>query len=271
MQSIVWSTTQLVASFVLPPGVLLVLMAIGMSQGPNRRWGRWLTVASLVLLTAISIRAVAYLLTQPFEAAWPPLSASAIHGLPKGAMIVVLGGGRTLGAIEYPEHEALSAASLRRSRYGVRLAKETGLPLSVSGGRPGGGELSEGVLMRRLIEDELNYPVAIVEDQSFDTRQSAQFMAERLERLGIQTVVLVTDVLHMPRAVRAFESFGLHVIPAPLNFRTATPLRPPDFLPSAEGLWLSQSVFHELIGNVWYRWRRAIGGLFPPATEKQAA
>jgi hypothetical protein len=48
------------------------------------------------------------------------------------------------------------------------------------------------------------------------------------------------------------------VIRAPMDFRAGALLNLTDFLPSAEGLKLSAYVFHELIGEVWYRARRAI-------------
>jgi len=270
MQSIVWNATQLISSLVLPPGVFFVLLAIGLWQGPKRRWAQWLAIGSLVAFVLASLPVVAYLLLRPFETAWPPLDPARLHGLPKEeSMIVVLGGGRTLGAIEFPEHEALSSASLERSRYGVKLAKGSGLPLGVSGGKPGGGEISEGALMQYLIENELRHPVTVVEDRSFDTRQSAQFMANELQRLGKHTVVLVTDVVHMPRAARAFQSAGLQVIPAPMNFCATAPLRLPDFLPSVNGLKLSRYVLHELIGEAWYRWRRTIDMLLSVQTEER--
>ena len=259
MDTLIWTATNLVANFILPPTLFFGLMAIGLWQGRRKRWARWLTVGSLIVFVLLSVSAVSSLLVQPFEAASPPLDTARIRDLPKqGAMIVVLGGGRRLGALEYPGGEALGPASLERSRYGARLAKMTRLPLGVSGGKPDGGILSEAALMQDFIETELKQPVAIVEDQSFDTRQNAQFMLARLAPLKIHTIILVTDVLHMPRASRTFESLEVKVIPAPIGFRTTTPLNVTDFLPSADGLGLSAYVFHELIGEVWYRARRAV-------------
>ena len=264
MDTLIWTVTNLIANFILPPTLFFGLMAIGLWQGRKRRWARWLTVGSLIVFVLLSVNAVSYLLVQPFETASPPLDSARIHDLPRqGAMIVVLGGGRRLGAIEYPGGETLGSASLERSRYGARLAKMTGLPLSVSGGKPDGGNLSEAALMKDFIETELNHPVAMVEDQSFNTRQNAQFMLARLVPLKIDTIILVTDVLHMPRAARTFESLGAKVIPAPIGFRTTAPINVTDFLPSFGGLRLSTYVFHELVGEVWYRARRAIAINYP--------
>ncbi len=259
MDTLIWTATNLIANFILPPTLFFVLLAIGLWQGGRRRWARWLAAASLIALVLLSVNAVSRLLVQPFETASPPLDSVRIRELPKqGAMIVVLGGGRRLGALEYPGGETLGSASLERSRYGARLAKATGLPLAVTGGKPDGGILSEAALMKDFIEAELKQPVAIVEDQSFDTRQNAQFILAQLAPLKIGTIILVTDVLHMPRAARTFEALGAKVIPAPMDFRTSAPLNVTDFLPSAGGLRLSAYVFHEWIGEIWYRSRRAI-------------
>ena len=257
MDTLFWAVTNLVANLMLPPTLFFVMIAIGLSQAGKRRWGRWLAGVSLLALTLLSVPAVSYLLAQPFEAASSPLDSAQFNDLPKqGAMIVVLGGGKRLGAIEYPEGETVSSSSEERSRYGTRLAKMTGLPLSVSGGKPNGGNLSEAALMKIFIETELNQRVTIVEDQSFDTRQSAQFTLARLAPLKVDTIVLVTDTLHMPRAARAFEALGAKVIRAPMNFRAGAPLNLIDSLPSSAGLYLSAYVLHELIGQVWY-WARS--------------
>lgn len=262
MDTLIWTATNLIANLILPPTLFFGLMAIGLWQGGKKRWGRWLTAGSLIVFVLLSLSAVSRLLVQPFETASPPLDSARIRDLPRqGAMIVVLGGGRRLGALEYPGGETLGAPSLERSRYGARLAKMTGLPLGVSGGKPDGGNLSEAALMKDFIETELKQPVAIVEDQSFDTRQNAQYMLARLAPRKIDTIILVTDVLHMPRASQTFESLGMKVIPAPMDFRATAPLSVLDFLPSAGGLRLSAYVFHELIGEVWYRARRAVAML----------
>src|SRR3972149_7624728 len=137
MDSVIWTATNLIAHLFLPPTLFFGLMAIGLWQGGKRRWGRWLAAASLLALVLLSVSGVSRLLVQPFEAASPPLDSARIHDLPtKGAVIVVLGGGRRLGALEYPGGETLRAPALERSRYGARLAEATGLPVGGSGGGP---------------------------------------------------------------------------------------------------------------------------------------
>jgi uncharacterized SAM-binding protein YcdF (DUF218 family) len=255
---LIWNMTNLVAAILLPPMPFFILIGIGLWQAHRRRWARWLAICSLCVLMLISINAVSDMLLRSFEQASPPLDMARIQSLPKqGVMIVVLGGRIRAGALEYPEGETLGGGSLSRIRYAVRLSKAIGLPLAVSGGKRVGGSMGEGSLTRNFIETELRHPVALVEDKSLDTRQSAQFTVALIDPKKFHTIVLVTDVVHMPRAARAFEALGVKVIRAPTGYQSAAPLRPTDFLPSAGGLAVSTYALHEWLGEIWYRLRRA--------------
>ena len=263
MDSMVWTLTNLVTSLILPPGLCFVLIGVGLWHGRKHRWAHWLAGCSLVLFVCLSLNVVAYSLAGLFENDWPALDPAVARRLPSDhTVIVVLGGGRTLGAIEYPERETLSSASLRRSVYAARLAEQTGLRLAVSGGKPSGGALGEAVLMKKFIEGSLKRSVAFVEEQSFDTRQNAIYMTKALAQESVSTIVLVTDVLHMPRSVHAFQAAGsatgLTIVPAPMYFLATAPLNITDFLPSVSGLEISRYALHEFVGEIWYRLRRSI-------------
>ena len=261
MQSLIWSATNLITALILPPGIFFVLLAAGLFWSRKHRWARWLAGVSLAAFVLLTLKVVAFALVAPFEARWPPLDPQAARRLaPAQAMIVVLGGGRTMGALEYPEHETLSAASLRRTVFAAQLAERTGLPLAVTGGSPDGGKLGEADLMQALLERGFRQRVALVEASSFDTRQNALYVAKALAARNIGTVVLVTDVLHMPRAARAFEAAGLKVLAAPMYFQASAPLNVTDFLPSSSALELSRYALHELVGAAWYELRRRLDG-----------
>lgn len=255
MESLAWTAKNIVATLVLPPASLLILIALGLWFA-RARWGRWLAGTSLALLALLSIPAVGILLATPFERAYPPLDLEAMKQRPKeGMMVVVLGGGRDLGGIEYPEGERLNDASLRRARYGAYVARELRLPVAVSGGKPTGGKHSEAALMKRFIEGELKRPVALSEEESRDTRQNAQYLARKLRTLGVRNIVLVTDVTHMQRAAGAFSATGLGVTPAPLYYFSRAPLGVSEYLPRDDGMRKSGRVLHELLGALWYRWK----------------
>ncbi len=53
-------------------------------------------------------------------------------------MIVILGGGRRIGAMEYPQYQDqnIEARAMERVRYGVTLSQATRLPILIAGGAP---------------------------------------------------------------------------------------------------------------------------------------
>lgn len=207
-------------------------------------------------MALFSLPITGLLLAQPFEAHYPPLEWRGLKLQDeKRCMVVVLGAGRDLGALEYPERERLSSASLQRVRYGAKVASALGVRLAVSGGAPRAGHNSEAALMRDFVVDELKQQVAVVEDRSSNTRENAAFMSEKLRPLGVTRIVLVTDVTHMARAVWAFQRTGLDIVPAPMRFDSQAPRQPTDFIPSSEGMEKSHRVLRELLGMLWYRLR----------------
>jgi uncharacterized SAM-binding protein YcdF (DUF218 family) len=94
-----------------------------------------------------------------------------------------------------------------------------------------------------------------VEGQSRDTRDNAGLSAPMLAAAQVDTIVLVTSAMHMPRAAALFRSRGLTVIPAPV-----TDYSPADgvytrWLPSAGGLDDSRNAVYELLGGLVAAWR----------------
>ena len=64
-----------------------------------------------------------------------PVTVAQMADLPKErSMIVILSAGKR-SALEYPSGETASPLTVQRARYGAWLAKETGLPMAVAGGR----------------------------------------------------------------------------------------------------------------------------------------
>lgn len=241
------------SSLLLPPTSLIALTIVGVLALKRRRaFGLVLIVVSQLLLLALATPIVANALVRSLE----PLPAS-IDQIKRAQAIVVLGGGRNLGAPEWGG-ETVNDYTLRRARYGARLARETGLPVYVSGGKPTGGQLAEGTLMRELIARELNSPVKWVDAVSETTREQARITAQDLKPQQISRIALVTDAVHMPRAQRAFELAGLAVIAAPTGYSAQRPFAPYQLIPGPVALlhshvalreWASQ-LHHHLLALV---------------------
>lgn len=253
--SISWLITNLLASALLPPFNGLMLAGLGILLWHSRpRLARFLVISGVLLVTALSLGIVARALLVPLEIKYPPLDAGKLDKLDVGA-IVVLGAGRYRGAPEFAEDDVIGPA-LDRLRYGALLARKSKKPLLVTGGNPDGGERSEAEAMRDSLNRDFGVQVRWLESDSDNTLENARRSAELLLPAGVRKVALVTHAWHMPRAVAAFESAGLEVLPAPTGYQSIGPVSALDFVPRAGAMQGSARALHEWIGQGWYALRR---------------
>lgn len=235
------------SSVLLPPTSLIALTLLGVLMLKRRRTtGVTLIVCSQLLLAALSTPVVANALGRSLEP--PPVL---IEQIKRAQAIVVLGGGRNLASPEWGG-ETVNDYTLRRTRYGARLARETGLPVYVSGGKPTGGQLAEGTLMRELMAREFNEPVKWVDAAAETTREQALVVARDLKAQQIGRIALVTDAVHMPRAQRAFELAGLAVISAPTGYTAQRPFAPYQLIPGPAALRQSHVALREWASQLHY-------------------
>ncbi len=230
------------AALILPPSStgLMALAGLWVARR-HARWGAALVVLSMTTLLLLSMPAVAMVLLRTLEP--QPLNVAQVRH-PSPQAIVVLGGGRQRGALEWGG-ETVNSASLQRVRYGATLARELGLPVLVTGGTPGQGVRPEAALMRDVMAHELHTEVRWVEDQSLTTRDNARLSASILRSTGIRRIVLVTSASHMARAQRNFVDQGLEVWPAPTDYLGQLPFAWNLLIPSVEGLGRSNTALRE--------------------------
>jgi uncharacterized SAM-binding protein YcdF (DUF218 family) len=249
-----WQLTNTLVALLLPPGMLILLMAGGLALRRTRpRLGTTLITGGLAALYALSMPLTADALLSNLEDRSPATNNSG------AAAIVVLGGGKSHRAPEYSGDTVLGA-TLVRLRYAAHLQRRTALPILVSGGSPEGSAQSEAELMQRTLQNEFSVPVRWVEGGSANTLENARLSYRMLAAENIRTIHLVTHAWHMPRAQLAFESAGFKVIPAATAYTTRYRLTILDVLPSALALRDSALFFHEIIGIVWYRLRLILRG-----------
>ena len=243
-----WLIRNTVAAALMPPGCLLLLSCWGLLLLRRRpRLGRLLLGLSVGLLYALSTRFLADHLLHALE---PP--AFDPVGVGPGEAIVVLGAGTYHKAPEYGT-DTVKRHGLVRLRYAARLHRATGKPILVTGGSPEGASRPEAAHMAAALKEDFGVPVAWIEDRSRTTLENARHSRTLLRQAGINTVYVVTDAWHMPRAVLAFESSGFTVIPAATGYATRFRRTVLDFVPDAEALADSSKWFHEIIGIAWYR------------------
>lgn len=243
-----------IEALVLPPGACLVLLlgALGALALGRRRTGFVLAGTATALLLAAATPITASALLGALEREPAPAPAAPARA------IVILGGGSYFDAPEYGGH-TVGSLTLERLRYGARLARESGLPVLVTGGDPLGGGGSEAGQMKAVLEKEFGITVRWAEGASRTTRENATASAALLRAEGIGAVQLVTHAWHMPRARRVFEAAGLQVHAAPTVFTRPLPehARMLHWLPDADALRGTRIALHEWLGRAWYRLQSA--------------
>lgn len=241
---------KLLAALILPPTgpLLLAFLGLWLTRARSRRWqdaGRVLATLSLLGLFALSLPIVGNSLLASLEPA-PPIARG---DLASAQAIVILGGGTYYGAPEYGG-DTVGRATLERLRYGARLARQSRLPLLVTGGAPLGGR-PEAELMRYALEHDFGVKVRWVEAASRDTAENASLAAPMLKAAGIARIALVSHGWHLPRAIPLFEKQGLQVLPAPTAFSTLPPNAAAGFLPG--DLTRSRQALNEYLGQLYNR------------------
>jgi uncharacterized SAM-binding protein YcdF (DUF218 family) len=252
------SWQQIVELFLLPPGSVIAIAILGFFIYGKWKWlGICIVGLSVALLVALSLPLTGRELTSGLEASASPLYVDALEDAKKQAgAIVVLGAGRYADAPEYGA-DTVSRFALERLRYAARLHQQTGLPILVAGGSPGGEKTPEATLMRDALQRDFRITPRWVEVRSRNTMENAVSAAELLKASGINHVILVTHAWHMQRAEWAFKAAGLRVTPAPTGFNTLSERerRLIGYLPSAKGLYWTSMALRERLGYLWYRWR----------------
>lgn len=270
--SISWAVRNLLSELLTPPGILIVwvvLMLFLIKKHELIKKALIMVGLVTIWITSTNYFAVQFTSLAGHLLTWPvPLTEENILSNLKQSeaklnyqpqAIIILGGGRRKGALESAidyQQQDLSSSSLGRLRYGARLAKQTNLPILVTGGAPDktdSNDLAEAELMKIVLEKEYSLSPKWIESQSNTTQENGLRSAEILKKDTIESAYLVTHFWHMPRAKTVFEKQGLKIVEAPIGFYQKTTLTPLDFYPSSEGFQRTRWVWHEILGHLWYR------------------
>jgi uncharacterized SAM-binding protein YcdF (DUF218 family) len=233
---------------------LLMALAIANLWRKRRETRRRLLVLTLlfVALTLLSTPAVGHLALRTLEDQFPPLKER-----PADAQAIVV----LAGEVSLPDEEGgvaeLESGTLHRCRHAAELYKRgAACPVLVSGGKvdpdvpgPAFAEVMRAFLL------QLNVPAAdvIVESTSRNTYENAVESSRLLEKQKIRKIVLVTDAVHMNRALACFRKQGLEVVPAPCHFQAGSlegSLR--EYLPNPTAADACRDAAHEWLGTFWY-------------------
>jgi len=242
-----------IVAFLQPPGLNILLLLLGLFFWLISKKGRaaFLLISSTLLLYLFSIPLANNVLIGYLEKKYQSKFEEIIKDKTPQAIVV-------LSAGKWPNSNALL-----RNLYAAKLAKNTNLPILVSGGGANrtSNDVSEAADMAKSLAADCGISGAIwVEGDSHNTMESAKFTKKVLEKNNINNVFLVTNAWHMSRAMGVFSKQGIKAIPAPIVSNIGDNKFTVDNLtPSAEGVVNSEVFFHEYFGALWYKVLELVG------------
>ncbi|MEM1254899.1 MAG: YdcF family protein [Cyanobacteria bacterium P01_H01_bin.21] len=198
--------------------------------------------------------------------------------VPAAEIVVVLGGSTRPQSPPRPWVEVLESGD--RILYGVKLYQDGVAPLILfSGGRISwkngssgsdaniGSDAGSEAKDMADIAQTMGVPDRniLLESNSLNTYQNAIETAKILRQRQIDTILLVTSAIHMPRSVAVFEKQGFNVIAAPTDYWVAEETLEQmqgvswgtflNVLPDTEALHFFTRALKEYIGLGIYRLR----------------
>jgi uncharacterized SAM-binding protein YcdF (DUF218 family) len=256
--------SKLLPVFVYPLGISSLLMGLGLFwlwKHPKRA-----TVsisAALFILFFASNVGVSHKLVSTLEWQYFPPDP-----MPTVDAIVVLGGAVEPALAPRPWVEVREQGD--RILYGARLYNQGKAPkLILSGGRVtwrGGSGASEADDMKEFAL-AMNVPESaiLLEGDSLNTRENAVNVQKILKANSLNSVLLVTSAIHMPRSVAIFKKLGMDIIPAPTDYLAPTEIyervtstwqgRILSVFPDSEALDQFTRALKEYVGFAIYRLR----------------
>ena len=220
--------SKLLPLFVYPLGLSSLLIGLGLLwlwRYPRR--ATWAIALALFILFFSSNPTISNRLVSTLEWRYFPPDP-----MPTAEAIVVLGGATVPALAPRPWVEVSERGD--RILYAARLYRQQRAPkLILSGGRVSWRGDSSDVYRSSEASDMREFALAmnvpesamILEGNSLNTRQNAVNVQRILQQESIETVLLVTSALHMPRAVAIFQKLGIDVIPAPTDYLVSTEKR----------------------------------------------
>ena len=250
---------KLVSRFLFPLPFSLGLATLGLILlwfTRRQRAGKVFVTLGVLLLLLFSSEAVGEMLISPLEGRYPPYGSHDHVPLPENEIqyVVVLAGGIPSVA-GYPITRQVDGGAMARLVEGVRILRRCpNSKLVLSGGRGADPHLNPATLTNLLFVKLLGVDESrvIVCNLSQDTDDEARNLAGII---GQAPMVLVTSASHMPRALALFESYGMHPIPAPTDYRTGLVrvFLVESIFPNADALYNSERAIYEYLGMLWLK------------------
>jgi uncharacterized SAM-binding protein YcdF (DUF218 family) len=261
-----FAASKTIGYLLLPSNFLIALGLFGAVLLLTRfaRAGRRLMVTSFVLVAICGYSPLANFLLYPLESRFPKWDSS--RGDPDG--IIVLGGpldadlsaAHGVPVIQGAADRLIGAATLAQRYPKARIVYTGGSPNLIS------NDAREADYATALFQG-LGIPKSrlIMERQSRNTRENAEFTKQTAMPKPGERWLLVTSAYHMPRSIGVFRKAGFAVEAYPVDWKVGTTedLFTKYYLVANGGLYLVDIAVREWLGLIAYRISGSTDALLP--------
>jgi len=232
----------------LPIFWILVLAAVVFFLVKKRKTAKILVLSSFLWLLLVSTSFLPGSICRGLESKYEVPAGFLPVDDSTGINILVLGAGVSDDPL-LSATDKLSPRLLSRLAEGISLYRKfSGSTLITSGAKFRLNTDLATLTAQAAISLGVNPTDILTMPSTVNTRNEAK--TYNLNFGNTQKLILVTDALHMPRAMRLFEEYGLHPIPWPTNHMIKRNINrnPLKYLPSEDNIRIMDAVMHEYGG-----------------------
>lgn len=246
---------KIISAFLYPLGLIAL-------SGLSCVFFRYRKRVRLSRFSGLTMVLIFFLSTNPFFSSWLASQLEnqypqrPLHEIVKHDAIIVLGGGLRI-PLKPAEHTQLGAAADRYWYATLLYRAGKAKHIILSGGNiyPHENMQGEAYYAKQLLQQwGVPSDAILIETQSRTTVENQRSVTQLLNGLDIQSALLVTSALHMPRAYTLFRQLPIKVTPASADVLVRKVESPEVFsrwIPSAQALNLITSTLHEYYGS-WF-------------------
>jgi uncharacterized SAM-binding protein YcdF (DUF218 family) len=252
---------KVIGSFVELPGlcfILLFILAWILIKKGEKRLG-WIVIALTGVIWFISTDIGLQIMVKPYEDSYSEVVWSEQKS---GDAIIVVFSGGIVRNVPFGEdfYDQIGKHSMMRLYRAFEVYRETDSKIILTGGNvydKEGATIAE-VMRKVLLSWNVPERDILIENQAKTTYENAEYVCDMIPD-DVNTVLLVTSAIHMPRSMMAFENVSMktdryfNLIPCPGDYQIETSeVGINNFLPNRGALSTFMSAFHEWVGNVFY-------------------
>ncbi len=230
--------------------LLLMILAFIFYRFKKRRIAISVVGISVILFLACSTYWLPYYLADRLERKYFPLSLPIENSDTQKVLIHVLGSGYVLDK-RLPANAQIGLCALGRLAEGIRIYKSIQNSVIICSGYSSLGLETQAQVTKRAAI------ILGVDEDRIETLNKPSTTQEEAKELGRlynkrSRLIIVTDAMHMTRAIRLFKEEGFNPIPAPTNYKVNEGVNQEGmkWWPSLGNISLMNYVIHEYLGNI---------------------